>query len=89
MRKHRRLQDVYHFPGYRPNAAIQGIFGDPHSVVIKLVRLQKKRYVGVVEPHTVRFMTEKCAEYGICHAEINAYTWKLKRGGYIARSAGW
>ncbi len=46
MKKHRRLQDEYQFPGYRPKAALKGIFGDPYSVVIKLERRQKKNICG-------------------------------------------
>lgn len=89
MKKHRRLQDVYQFPGYRPKAAIKGIFGDSHSVVIELVRLQKKRNAAVVVPHTVRSTTGEYAGYEICRAETNGYIWKSRSGGFCARSAGW
>src|SRR3989338_9222550 len=41
MRKKRRLLDEYQFPGFRPKAGIQGIFGDPKARVIRLKRTQK------------------------------------------------
>lgn len=89
MKKHRRLQDVYQFPGYRPKAAIQGIFGDPHSIVIKMVRLQKKQNAAVVARYTESSMTEKYEEYEICRAETNVYIWKLRLDVFFARSASW
>ncbi|MBI2471493.1 MAG: hypothetical protein HYV59_09665 [Planctomycetes bacterium] len=41
MGKKKRLLDKYHFPGFRPNAEIKGIFGDAKAHVIRLVRTQK------------------------------------------------
>jgi hypothetical protein len=41
MRKTRRLLDEYRFPGFRPKAAMQGIFGKPEFRVIQLERRQK------------------------------------------------
>lgn len=45
MKKHKRLWDSYRFPGFYPQATVKGLFGDPHSLVIKLKRRGKKRYV--------------------------------------------
>ena len=41
----RRLLDAYRFPGFRPQATIKGVFGDPKARVISLVR-QKKTVCG-------------------------------------------
>lgn len=89
MKKYRRLQDVYRFPGYRPKAAIKGIFGDPKSVVLELVRLQKKRYADVAAPRIGRSTTGKSAGYGIYHAETSVCTLKLRSDACSARSVDW
>jgi hypothetical protein len=41
MGKNRRLLDEYRFPGFRPRAEIQGVFGDPKARVIQFKRTQK------------------------------------------------
>ena len=43
MGKLKRLQDVYRFPGFVPQAGVRGVFGDPWAVVITLRRRRKKR----------------------------------------------
>lgn len=47
MEKNRRLLDEYRFPGYRPRAKLQGIFGDPKARVIKLARTRKTTECGI------------------------------------------
>ena len=42
-RRKRRLTDAYAFPGFRPLATVQGIFGDPKARVVTLRRRSKKR----------------------------------------------
>ncbi len=46
MGKLKRLQDVYRFPGFVPQAGVRGVFGDPWAVVITLRRRRKKRVAG-------------------------------------------
>ena len=87
MKKNRRLQDEYQFPGYRPKATTKGIFGDSHTVVIKLERRQKKQNAGVVVRLAALFMTEIRSRYGTCHAEISGCCWSLRFGGFSARNA--
>jgi len=48
MSKRKRISAVYKFPGFIPNEKISGIFGDPQSLVIRLKRIEKKRYAQVV-----------------------------------------
>ena len=43
MANFKRLHDLYRFPGFVPQARIQGVFGDPRAVVITLQRRRKKR----------------------------------------------
>jgi hypothetical protein len=38
MRKRRRLQDAYRFPGFQPLATARGVFGDPQVRIAQLVR---------------------------------------------------
>jgi hypothetical protein len=87
MKKHRRLQDEYQFPGYRPKAAIKGIFGDSHSVIVQLTRLQKKLFADVAELNTGRFTIGKYEGYGICHAETSGSIRKSNLDGFFARNA--
>ena len=42
VRKRRRLVDAYAFPGFRPLATVQGMFGAPRARLITLVRRGKK-----------------------------------------------
>lgn len=40
-KRRRRLLDAYRFPGFRPQATVQGMFGDPEARVVTLVRRGK------------------------------------------------
>ena len=42
----RRLRDAYQFPGFRPQATVKGVFGDPKARVVTLVRREKKTVCG-------------------------------------------
>jgi hypothetical protein len=88
MGKKRKLMDEYRFPGFRPRAEVQGIFGDPRARVIRLKRTQKKRYVaGVGDPIAV-ITTRKYGGYEIFPAEMPEYTWRWRSGECYAGSAG-
>src|SRR5271157_3354335 len=41
MRKPRRLDDAFRFPGFRPEATVRGIFGDPKARILRLLRRGK------------------------------------------------
>jgi hypothetical protein len=88
MGKKRKLLDEYRFPGFRPRAEIQGVFGDPKARVIKLKRTQKKQYAGVVARFIGVITTGRCDGYGIYHVEMHGYIWKWRFGGYYVGSAG-
>jgi len=79
--------DEYRFPGFRPKAHIQGMFGDPKARVIRLERTQKKRYVDCVAWHIGVITTREFAMYGTCLAGMPAFIWKWKSDGYGAGSA--
>src|SRR5208337_3342552 len=54
MRKPRRLDDTFRFPGFRPEATVRGIFGDPKARILRLRRRGKKRPVDRVGGCTER-----------------------------------
>ena len=86
MGKKRRLLDEYRFPGFGPRAEIKGIFGDSKARVIRLKRIQKKRYAGVVERFIGVITTRRCVGYGIYPVEMHGFTWKWRYGEYYVGS---
>jgi hypothetical protein len=80
--------DEYRFPGYRPNAEIRGVFGDPRARVIRLERVQKKRFVVVVVRFTGATTTRRCGESEICPVGMLAFIWRWRYGGSFAGSVG-
>ena len=67
-RKPRRLADAYTFPGFRPRATVQGLFGDPHARLITLVRRGKKRSAEPVARCTEAGTTARSVGFGTCPA---------------------
>jgi hypothetical protein len=74
--KPRRLRDAYRFPGFVPLAAVQGVFGDPKAVIVKLSRRRKKRCAVNVVVGVAVTTTAESSRSGICRAEIDGFTWK-------------
>lgn len=87
MGKQRRLLDEYRFPGFRPNAGIKGVFGDPMARVITLGRSQKKRYAVVVVPSTEVSTTRRCGVFGIYRAGRCEYIWRRRSDVFCAGDA--
>lgn len=83
MKKSKKLLDEYRFPGFRPLATIKGKFGDKKAKIIKLVRVQKKLFVGYVARFIKTFMTVKHDWSGICLVVMLEFIWKLKCGELI------
>lgn len=88
MRRKRRLLDEYQFPGFRPNANIKGVFGDPKARVIYLKRTQKKRYADVATRFIGVITTRRCGEYGTYPAGIHGFIWKWRFDEYDAKGVG-
>ena len=82
----RQLRDEYRFPGFGPRAEIKGIFGDSKARVIRLKRIQKKRYAGVVERFIGVITTRRYVGYGIYPVEMHGFTWKWRCGEYYVGS---
>ena len=88
MFKHKRLTDVYRFPGFSPQQHIVGIFGDPKARVLQLKRLEKKLDArNAVKPIAV-FTTAKNGGFEIFHAAIPGFIWKWKYAVWIVGDAG-
>lgn len=62
----RRLLDAYRFPGFRPQATVKGVFGNPKARVITLVRRGKKPSAGVVAGPSPAGTTASCGASATC-----------------------
>jgi hypothetical protein len=71
----RRLQDAYAFPGFRPEATVRGVFGDPKARIIKLKRRSKKRCVALAEPNTTAGTTARSVACATFRAATHGYIW--------------
>jgi len=87
MRKKLQLRDAYRFPGFRPSAAVHGVFGDQKARVITLTRRGKKRSAATAARFITSGMTAKPSAHAICPAATREYTLKQKYGEYSAGSA--
>lgn len=88
MSKKRSLLDEYQFPGFRPKAGIQGVFGDPKARVIRLKRMQKKRFVDVVALFIEVITTKGCEGFEIYLVGMRGFIWKWRFGVFYVGSAG-
>lgn len=54
--KQHRLLDTYAYPGFRPQAAVKGVFGDPKVRIVTLCRREKKglRLLRALAPYVAR-----------------------------------
>jgi hypothetical protein len=84
MKKTRRLVDEYQYPGFRPLSKINGVYGDPNAVMIRLMRRQKKRYVDVVERAIEAFMIIRSRRLETYPVGISGFIWQWRFGGWIA-----
>jgi hypothetical protein len=74
MAKHKRLRDLYRFPGFYPEHSISGIYGDSKARIIGLIRRGKKQYA-VVVVSIIPTTTGKSGESETCPAETCGSTW--------------
>ena len=66
--KPKALLDAYRLAGFRCQARLRGVFGDPKARVITLVRRSKKRFAVFVDKRTGAFTTVPADEFEICRA---------------------
>jgi hypothetical protein len=78
--KSKRLRDAYRFAGFVPLAAVQGVFGDPKAVIVKLSRRRKKRCAVNVVSGVAVTTTTGSSKCGICRVETGGFTWEWTSG---------
>ncbi len=78
MAKHRRLWDLYRFPGFYPEHTVSGTYGDPKARVIGLLRRGKKRAAEPVVVFTIPSTTERREEFAIFPVATCGSTWTWK-----------
>lgn len=88
MKKTGTLLNEYRFSGYSPMVDIKGIFGDPKARLIRLKRIQKKRFADIAARHIGAITTRRHGTYGIYPVEMRGYIWKQKFGEFCVRSVG-
>lgn len=82
-----RLPDTYRFPGFRPEATVRGIFGDPKARVVSLRRHRKKRFAVRVGKRSVPSTTASFVASETCPAAIPACSWRSRSDAWIAAGA--
>ena len=87
MQKPRRLDDTFRFPGFRPEATVRGIFGDPKARILRLLRRGKKRPVDRVDGGTERYTIARPVEYATSPVATLGCTWSSRCGVCLAGAA--
>jgi hypothetical protein len=88
MRKHKRLLDLYRFPGFSPEHILSGTFGDPRARVIGFIRRGKKQFVVPVAASIIPPTTGKSAGFATCPVERYGFIWRWKSAGSNVEGAG-
>ena len=86
--KTKRLLDAYQFAGFRPQAKVRGIFGDPKARVITLSRRSKKLHAARVVAYMRDGTTAPHDGCAICPVATRASTWRSKSDVCIAEAVG-
>ena len=89
MRKRRRLQDAYRFPGFQPLATVRGVFGDPQVRIVRLLRRQKKRLAGYAERSIGRSTISGYDGWAIWRVETQGFTWSCRSDECTAAGVEW
>ncbi len=82
-----RLPDTYRFPGFRPEAVVRGIFGDPKARIVALRRRRKKRSVAFAVNRAEVSMIASYGGSATSPAATPACFWKSKSDASIAVGA--
>ena len=86
-KRSRRLLDTYRFPGFRPQATVKGVFGDPKARIVTLVRRGKKRSADAAAGHNQDGTTARCARFATCRVVTRVCGWRSRCAGSIAEPA--
>jgi hypothetical protein len=71
-KRRRHLWDAYAFPGFCPQSAVRGVFGDPKVRIITLNRRSKKRPAAVAAVFNLAGMTDAGGTFAICRVATRA-----------------
>jgi hypothetical protein len=86
-KRRRRLSDGYSFAGFRANATVRGVFGDPNVRIVRLDRRSKKRFAAVAGGSTPAGMTGAFGRFATCRAQDFGLFWNSKCGASRAATA--
>jgi hypothetical protein len=87
-KRKRRLVDAYAFAGFRAQARVRGIFGDPKACVIDLVRRSKKRSAAAAAEFTPVGTIGARGAFATCPAAIGACICNSRFAACSARAVG-
>lgn len=85
MKTCKTLSELYSHSGFRARNKLIGIYGDPYTRVIKLVRRQKKPFAQFVIHHQRHATIAKSNGQEIFRAVHSGYTLSLNTAVYFAR----
>jgi hypothetical protein len=88
MKHLKRLQELYAFPGFIPQATVRGLFGDSWAVVLTLKRLRKKRPVASVAKFIAATTTKLLVGLVTYRPVTAACIWNSRFGGCSAAVVG-
>ncbi len=88
MPKHKRLWDLYRFPGFSPEHTLSGIFGDPRAWVMGLIRRGKKLFVVPVVVSIIPTTTGKPAGFATCLVGRCGFIWTWRFAESLVEGAG-
>jgi hypothetical protein len=78
VRQRRELRDAYRFPGFKPSAGVNGVFGDRMAIVIKLTRRRKKQRAACAVDGIGAITTSEFDVFAICRAATSGCTWNWR-----------
>jgi hypothetical protein len=83
-KRQRRLSDGYSFAGFRAQATVRGVFGDPDVRIMRLDRRSKKRFAAVAGGSGTAGTIGGCDRFATCRAQDFGLFWNSKFGAWRA-----
>ena len=82
------FSQLYNFPGFRAQTRFKcGVFQDPRSRVVDLVRRQKKRFVQVASAHRGVFTITASTAFVIWQPGVIEFIWTSSIGVWTVNGA--
>jgi hypothetical protein len=86
-KRQHRLSDGYSFAGFRAQATVRGVFGDPVVRIVKLDRRSKKPSATAAVSGRQGGTTGGYGGFAICRAPGSASSWNSRFGAWRAAPA--